>query len=386
MRKRKICVFTGTRAEYGILSPLMKEIKNDTGLELGIIVSGMHLLAKFGNTYKEIEKDGFFINEKAKMPLISDTEEDVANAIGKGIITITSAIKKIKPDILVLLGDRFECLAAAISAMILRIPIAHIHGGEVTEGVVDEAIRHSITKMSHFHFVSCREYALRVRQLGENPKKIFKVGALGLDNIKAKKLMTKEDIQKKINFKCNKKNLLITYHPVTLEKNMAQFQFANLLEILDCQKDTNLIFTKANADMGGGVINSLIDDYVKNNKNKAIAFISMGQENYLSTMKYMDGVVGNSSSGIIEAPSFKVGTIDIGDRQKGRIKADSVISCLPEIKSFKRAFIKLYSKDFQKKLKQVKNPYGLGGTAVKIKNILKKVETKGILKKEFYDI
>ncbi|HUT44393.1 MAG TPA: UDP-N-acetylglucosamine 2-epimerase, partial [Desulfobacterales bacterium] len=282
--------------------------------------------------------------------------------------------------------DRFEIFSAASATMIARIPIAHLHGGETTEGAFDEAIRHSITKMSHLHFTATEEYRRRVIQLGEDPARVFNVGGLGIDNIKKLKLMDREEFEGSIDFKLDSKNIMITFHPVTLEHATTREQFQNLLDTLDELKDTKIIFTKPNADTEGQIITQMIDEYVSRNKYEAISFVNLGQLRYLSAMQFIDGVVGNSSSGLAEAPTFKIGTINIGDRQRGRIKADSVIDCKPTKGSILAAIRKLYSKEFQDKLKNVKNPYGEGGATEKIKKILKEKDIADILKKEFYDI
>ena len=384
--KRKICVVTGTRAEYGLLYWLMKEIQADADLQLQIIATGMHLSPEFGLTYRQIEKDGFKIDKKIEILLSSDTPVGISKSMGLGMIGFAEAYADLKPDIVVLLGDRFEIFSAASAAMIARIPIAHLHGGEATEGLIDEPIRHSITKMSHLHFTAVEEYKRRVIQLGEDPARVFNVGGLGIDNIKKLKLMSREELEDSINFKLGPKNLLVTFHPVTLEHATAGEQFQNLLDALDQLQDTKFIFTKPNADTEGRIIIKMIDDYVSRNSHKAIAFVSLGQLRYLSALKFVDACVGNSSSGLAEVPTFKIGTINIGDRQRGRIKADSVIDCEPMKDSILSAIRKLYSKEFQGKLKNVKNPYGEGGAAEKIKKILKEVDLTGILKKEFHDL
>ena len=383
---RKICIVTGTRAEYGLLYWLMKEIQEDSDLELQVVATGMHLSPEFGLTYRQIEKDGFKIDKKIEMLLSSDTPVGISKSMGLGMIGFSEAYADLKPDIAILLGDRFEIFSAAAAAMIARIPIAHLHGGETTEGAFDEAIRHSITKMSHLHFTAVEEYRRRVVQLGEDPARVFNVGGLGIDNIKKLKLMSREEFEDSIDFRLGQKNLLVTFHPVTLEHATAGEQFQNLLNAVDELEDTKFIFTKPNADTEGRVIIKMIEDYVSRNSHKAIAFVSLGQLRYLSAMQFMDGVVGNSSSGIAEAPTFKIGTINIGDRQRGRIKADSVIDCEPAKESILTAIRKLYSKELQGKLKNVKNPYGEGGAAEKIKKILKEVDLTDILKKRFYDI
>jgi UDP-hydrolysing UDP-N-acetyl-D-glucosamine 2-epimerase len=385
MKKRKICVFTGTRAEYGLLKPLMDEIKKEPALELQIVASAMHLSPEFGLTYKEIEKDGFKIDEKVEMLLSSDTPVGICKSIGLGVISYSEVLERLKPDIVVILGDRFEALAFAIASFIHRIPIAHLYGGEATYGLIDEGIRHSITKMSYLHFTSTEEYRKVVIQLGEAPERVFNVGALGIDNIKKMKLLTKEELEKRLNFKFGKRNLLVTYHPVTLEKGTSREHFENLLAVLDELEEVKIIFTKANADTEGRIINYMIDEFVERHKDKAIAFTSMGQLLYLSTMKYVDAVVGNSSSGIIEAPSFKIGTINIGDRQKGRIRAKSVIDCEPTKESIRKAFELLYSSEFQNQLKKVVNPYGDGKAAERIVKVLKTFDIASI-KKEFFRI
>ena len=384
MNKRKVCVITGTRAEYGLLYWLMKEIQSDKDLQLQLIVTGMHLSSEFGLTYKEIEKN-FKIDKKVEMLLSSDTVLGISKSMGLAQISFSEAYEELTPDILIVLGDRYEIFSAVSSAMISRIPIAHISGGEVTEGVIDEAIRHAITKMSHLHFVSTEEYKNRVIQLGEHPNRVFNLGAIGIDNINKLKLSSKNEFVKSIDFSLNKKNILVTFHPVTLEKSTSKEQFQELLNSIDELEDTNIIFTKSNSDTDGRVINQMIDTYVSRNNN-AVSFISMGQVRYLSALKFVDAVVGNSSSGLTEAPIFGIGTINIGDRQKGRINLSSVINCNPTKESISNAFNELYSERFQKVLSIVKSPYGNGGTSEKIKNIVKNFDLKNILKKSFYDV
>lgn len=384
--KRKICIVTGTRAEYGLFYWLLKGIESDPDLQLQIVATGMHLSPEFGLTYKLIEKDGFKISKKIEMLLSSDSSTGISKSMGLGIISLAEAFEELIPDIVVLLGDRFETFAAAIAATVARIPIAHLHGGEITIGAVDEAFRHSITKMSHLHFTATEEYRSRVIQLGEDPLRVFNVGGLGMDNVKKLKLMCRKDFEDSICFKLGSHNFMVTFHPVTLEHATAGEQFQNLLCALDELEDTRLVFTKPNADTGGRIIIKMIDEYIHNNSHKAIAFVSLGQLRYLSAMQFMDGVVGNSSSGLVEAPTFKIGTINIGDRQGGRIKADSVIDCNPTKDSILKAIKKLYSEEFQERLKYTQNPYGEGGAAKKIKKVLKEKKLADILKKQFYDI
>ena len=382
---KKICVVTGTRAEYGLLYWFLKEIESDKELQLQVIVTGMHLSPEFGLTYKEIEKE-FKINKKIEMLLSSDTSVGISKSMGLAQISFAESYDELKPDVVVVLGDRYEIFSATSAAMIARIPIAHIHGGEKTEGAFDESIRHSITKMSHLHFTATNEYKNRVIQLGENPSRVFNVGGMGIENIKRLKLLSKDEFEKSIEFKLNIKNILVTFHPVTLENSTAKEQFQQLLDAIDELEDTNIIFTKANSDTDGRVINQMIDEYVTKNSQKSVQFTSLGQLRYLSALQYVDAVVGNSSSGLAEAPSFKIGTINIGDRQKGRIKASSVIDCEPNKDSILKSFEKLYSKEFQETLKTTINPYGNGCASKKIVEILKNVDLKNILKKSFYDL
>lgn len=382
---KKICVVTGTRAEYGLLYWLLKEIEADKDLELQLIATGMHLSPEFGLTYQTIEKE-FKINKKIEMLLSSDTSVGISKSMGLAQISFAESYDELKPDIVIVLGDRYEIFSATSAAMIARIPIAHLHGGEKTEGAFDESIRHSITKMSHLHFTATNEYKNRVIQLGEHPSRVFNVGGMGIENIKRLKLLSKDEFEKSIEFKLNSKNILVTFHPVTLENSTAKEQFQQLLDAIDELEDTNIIFTKANSDTDGRVINQMIDEYVTKNSNKSVVFTSLGQLRYLSALQYVDAVVGNSSSGLAEAPSFRIGTINIGDRQKGRIKASSVIDCEPNKDSILKSFEKLYSKEFQETLKTTINPYGDGYASKKIVEILKNVDLKNILKKSFYDL
>ena len=383
---KKICVITGSRAEYGLFYWLLKKIQKEKTLELQIICSGMHLSPEFGLTFKEIEKDGFKINKKVEMLLSADTPSSISKSTALGIIGFSDAYDDLNPDIVVVLGDRFETLSACIAATFARIPIAHFHGGESTEGLIDEPIRHSITKMSHLHFVATKEYLKRVVQMGEDPKTVFNIGGMGIDNIKKINLMKLEQLQKDLNFNFAKKNLLITFHPVTLEKSTASSQFKNLLKSLDCLKDTNFIFTKPNADTDGRIIIKLIDSFVEKNKHRSISFINMGQHRFLSALKYVDAIVGNSSCGLLEAPSFKIATINIGDRQKGRIKAESVIDTRPHKSEISNAINNLYEESFQNKLKDVKNPYGEGGASKRAVEILKNSNFDNLIFKKFYDM
>lgn len=385
--KSKVCFVTGTRAEYGLLSPLIKKIQADTSLDLQVVATGAHLSPEFGNTYTFIENDGIKIDERIEILLSSDSSIGISKSMGLAMISLSEAYQRLNPDVIVLLGDRYETFIAAAAASVAKIPVAHLHGGETTEGAFDEAFRHSISKMSHIHFTSTEEYKKRVIQLGEQPDTVHSVGAIGIDNIKQLSLMSKAELEKSLNFKFKEKLILVTFHPVTLEKETSKTQFENLLESLDHLNDTSIIFTKANADSDGRIINQLIDEYVKINSEKATAYSSMGQVRYLSAMQYASMVVGNSSSGIIEAPSFNLPTVNIGDRQKGRIQAESVINCEPTATSIEEAISIALTSEFRKKIEQMKNPYGEGNTSQKILDLLKKyLESEKTLKKSFYDL
>lgn len=385
---KRIGIMTGTRAEYGLLKSLMQEINKDNDLELYLIVSGMHLSPEFGMTYKEIEEDGFQINAKVEMLLSSDSPAGISKSIGLGVIGFADEFQRADLDMLILLGDRYEALSAAICALVMRIPIAHLHGGELTEGAIDEGIRHSITKMSYLHFTSTEQYRNRVIQLGENPERVFYVGALGVENIKKINLMTKEELERSIHFEIDENTVIVTYHPVTLENNTVEEQFLNLLEVLDRNPKIRMIFTKANADTNGRIVNELIDKYAAQNSERACAFVSLGQKRYLSALKYCRIVIGNSSSGIIEAPSFGKPIINIGDRQKGRICADSVINCGYTQQEIQQAMETALTKEFENKASNCRNPYEKENTAANIISVIKDylLNDKIELKKGFYDI
>jgi len=383
--KRKICVVTGSRADYGLLRWVMQGIKDDSELTLQIIATGMHLSDTFGLTYREIEADGFEIDYKVGALSQDDSSVGIAESISNVLVGCAKAFNDLKPDVVVVLGDRFEIFAAASAALVARIPLAHVHGGENTVGAIDEALRHSITKMSQLHFVAAKAYRDRVVQLGESPKSVFLVGGLGIDNIKKINLLSRDELESSLGFKFDKKNLLITFHPVTLENDTSELQMNELLNALSELEDTRLIFTMSNADTGGEKINKLIQSYVSKNLN-AFAFTSLGPLRYLSTMAQVDGVVGNSSSGIIEAPSFKKGVINIGDRQSGRLLATNIINCQPTKKDIRLALSQLYSNEFRSKLNMTINLYGHGGASKQVVEILRKVSLSGIVKKTFYDL
>lgn len=384
--KRKIAVITGTRAEYGLLSNVLRLLKEDEEFDLQLIVTGMHLSPEYGYTYKEIETDGFKIDKKIEILLSSDSSIGVSKSMGLAQISFAEAYDELQPDLILVLGDRYEILSAVTAAMIARIPVAHLNGGEKTEGAIDESIRHSLTKMSHLHFTATDEYSKRVIQLGENPNRVFNVGEVGLDNISILDLMTKSEFEESINFKLDKKCIIVTFHPVTLEKGQSVKQFQELLNAIDQLKDTTVIITHSNSDMEGREIIKLINEYVSQHPDKAVAFPSLGYRRYLSSLQFVDAVVGNSSSGIVEAPSFKTATINIGNRQKGRIQSKSVINTNPDSKSILAAFDKLYSESFQSQLKDVTNPYGQGSSSSKLIQVLKETDFTKLIDKSFFDL
>jgi len=386
MHKRKICVVTGSRADYGLLQLLMKEIRGDARLQLQIIATGMHLSPEFGLTFKQIEEGGFHVDEKVEMLLSSDTPKGIAKSIGLGVIGFADAFERVKPDVVVFLGDRFEIFAAAQAAMAARIPIAHIHGGETTEGAIDEAMRHAITKMACFHFVAAEPYRRRVIQMGEDPDRVINVGAPGLDNLKRMRLLNRYALEKAIDFPLGKLSFLVTYHPVTLSKADPSVPMHELLVAIDSFPQARTIFTKTNADTYGRIINKMIDEYVAEHPEHTRAFTSLGQLRYLSTMKHVDAVIGNSSSGLLEAPALRKPTINIGDRQKGRLRASSVIDCVEKIEAIVSAVKKALSEPFQLSLKNVVSPYGQGNASLEIKEYLKRVDLGGVLMKQFHDI
>lgn len=382
---RKICVVTGTRSEYGLLRWVMDGIRGTSGLELQLAVTGMHLSPEFGLTFRDIETDGFTIDAKVEMLLSSDTPVGISKSTALGLMGFATEFARLRPDVLLLLGDRFETLAAATAAMFANIPIAHLHGGEVTEGAFDEAIRHSVTKMSHLHFVAAEEYRRRVIQLGEAPERVFLVGGLGVDVIKRTKLLDRTALEASIGFSLGGKSLLVTFHPVTLEAGGSEHEMAELLAALNELRDTRLIFTMPNADTGGRGLSRMVRDFVRVHANSAV-FTSLGQVRYLSCLQYVDGVVGNSSSGITEAPTMRRGTVNIGDRQNGRLKASSVIDCRPRRDEIGQAIKRLYSRDFQRSLRTIENPYGDGGASERIVDAVGRASLDGLLRKRFYDV
>lgn len=382
---RKICVITGTRAEFGLLRPLIELIAKDKDLQLQLIATGMHLSPEFGYTLDEITAAGFVVNKKVECLLSSDTSVGISKSIALAVSGFADALEELQPDLVVVLGDRTEILGAVIAAGMANIPIAHLHGGETTEGAYDEAIRHSITKFSHLHFTSTEVYRKRVIQLGEQPDTVFNVGAISLDSIKKLELLDREAFEKSIGFKLKKRNVLITYHPVTLEKEAPIETFENILTALDELGDTGLIFTHANSDKNGRIINKMIAEYVEVHKDKAVSFKSLGQLRYLSALQFVDFVIGNSSSGILEVPSFYIPTINIGDRQKGRICSDSIINSTNTLEDIRKSITFALNKEFREKIQQQKMLYGNGTAAEQILKVIKEHPVIS-LKKSFYNI
>ena len=382
--KRKICVVTGSRAEYGILRSLMSAIKNDPALTLQVIATNQHLSKLQGETYKEIERDGFTIDYKVYMA--DDDAPDNANtttkAISRGVSGFADAFDALKPDMLLILGDRYEMLAVASTALIYKIPIAHLHGGEITEGAFDDAIRHAITKMSHLHFTSTEVYRQRVIQLGEQPDRVFNVGALGVENVMKTDFMSKEEIEQSLGFQISDKCFLCTYHPVTLSDMSSEEQVMNLLHALDHYKDYHIIFTYSNSDTNSQIIIKRIQEYVDRNQGRCMFIPSLGQRRYFSVLRYMAAVIGDSSSGIIEVPSFGIPTLDIGDRQKGRIAAESVIHCGHSIEEIGEGLRKVIAYSSS----EINNPYYQKGTCEAILNVIKTYPINNIIQKHFYDL
>ena len=383
---RKVCVYTSTRAEYGLLRNLIYKIHISTDLQLQLLVSGSHLISGRKMTVEELYNDGFEPNECVDINLLDDSPKGICDSMGIAMSKYGKFFSKYNPDILVLLGDRFETFCCAAAAHVCRIPIAHIHGGETTQGAIDEAFRHSITKMAHFHFPCCEDYKQRIVQLGERPEHVYNVGALGVENIRNSNLMNRETLEDSIGFKLDKPFFLVTFHPVTLEKNNVKKQCKELLSVLERYPDHKLIFTGTNADTGGRIIDRMVKEYKTAHPSQCLVIPSLGYLRYLSAMKLCKAVVGNSSSGVLEAPALKVPSINIGDRQKGRIKAGSVINCEPYADSIYEALKKINDDSFQIKIKNMVIPFEKSGTAERIKKIIKHVDLTDILKKKFFDI
>lgn len=383
---RKICIFTSTRAEWGLLHGLADLIRQSDELQLQLLVSGSHLSDQHGMTVREIEADGFNVDARVDILQFDDSPGGICKTMGLALGGYGEALEQLMPDILVLLGDRYEAFCAAAAAQIQRIPVAHIHGGETTEGAVDEALRHAITKMAHLHFPSCEEYRRRIVQLGEDPARVFDVGALGLENIKKISLMSRVELEESISFKLDCPFFLVTFHPVTLERATSGEQFDNLLKALEEFMDHKIIFTKANADADGQVVNNRIDEYTAQHSDRCFGITSLGLRRYLSAMKLCDAVVGNSSSGILETPAFGVPTVNIGDRQKGRIRTLSIIDCDPEQGTVVVAVRQALDETFRGRIRNFTHPCERKGTAGSIVRVLATAELDGVLKKSFFDM
>lgn len=385
---KKICVVTATRAEFSALLPLIKKIQNDDAFQLQIVATGMHLSPEFGLTYREIEENGFVIDEKVEMLLSSDTPVGIAKSMGLMSIGIADAFFRLQPDMLVILGDRYEMIPVASCANLFHIPITHISGGEITEGAIDDNFRHVLTKLSHLHFTSTEGHRNRVIQMGEMPERVFSVGELGIENLKNLNLLSIDILAREIEFNLDTDYCVCTFHPVTLEKNTAAVQFQSLLDALETQQNLKVIFTKCNADTGGRIVNQMIDDVVAQNSERYIAFTSMGVLRYLSAVQSCQFVIGNSSSGLLEAPSFHVPTVNIGDRQKGRTRGKTVIDCLPTTEDITNAIDLARTLGFRQSIANETNPYGDGVTSVKMIDILKQFLYRDTIdvQKKFYDL
>ncbi|WP_418113758.1 UDP-N-acetylglucosamine 2-epimerase [Vibrio scophthalmi] len=381
---KKVAVFTGTRAEYGLLFWLLEDIQNDPDLTLQLLVSGMHLSPEFGDTYKQIEKDGFNIDEKIEILLSSDSAVGTAKSMGLGVLGFADALSRLAPDVLVILGDRFEALAAAQTAMILRIPIIHLHGGEITEGAYDDAIRHAITKLSYLHGTSTEEYRDRVIQLGESPVRVKNIGAIGLDHLSRATFMDVTELGESLNFAIQKPYFVVTYHPVTLGEEEPEKSFQALLDALDSYPEYQVILTYPNADDGGRRIIPMLEIYAASNPNRVLAIPSLGQVRYLSAIKNAAAVIGNSSSGIIEVPSFDVPTVNIGVRQKGRLAAKSVLNAEPTTLSIYSAINSAITKDYKVAGEVIVNPYGQGNASEQLIQMIREMKFNPC--KQFFDI
>lgn len=384
---KKLTIVTATRAEYGLLAPIIKKFINEPEIDVRVVVTGAHLSPEFGMTVKEIEADGIPIDKKIEILLSSDTPVAISKSMGLALISFAEYFDESKPDALMVLGDRYETLAVACAAMNARIPIIHLYGGEATEGAIDEAVRNAITKMSFLHFTSTEEYKHRVIQMGEAPDRVFCVGAMGVENAKKMPFLSKVDLEDKLGFALGEDYAVLTFHPVTLENNTAEQQVKELLEAICQLPEITFLCTKANADANGRIINELIEKYSQKYSNIYLVD-SLGAQGYLSAVKYAKFVIGNSSSGIVEVPSFKIPTINIGDRQLGRIQDRSVINCKPIKKEILDAIKKALSKDFEDELNNLKSPYGDGETSDKIVELTEDFfnNDRFKLKKKFYNL
>lgn len=386
MARRKICVVTGSRSEYGILSGLIRQLADDAEVVLQLVVTGMHLMPEFGLTYRAIEADGVRIDRKVEVMVASDSPSGMAKSVGLGALGFADVFAELEPDIVVVLGDRFEILAVAQTAFLMGFPVAHISGGEVTEGAIDDAVRHAITKFSRYHFVAAEVYRRRVIQLGEEPDRVFNVGDPGLDNVARMQLMPRGDLVRELGLTDGTPYLLVTHHPVTLGKESVEEGMAALFEALDCFPDHQIVLTKSNADAGGRLSNQLVDSYSNARSGRAFAFTSLGQLRYLSAMRYCAAVVGNSSSGIVEAPAMRRPTVNIGTRQDGRLKASSIIDCATGATDIRSAIERALSADFQAAVRETVSLYGQGDASTRIRELLKQVGVGRHLPKRFHDL
>ncbi|MBU2490703.1 MAG: UDP-N-acetylglucosamine 2-epimerase (hydrolyzing) [Proteobacteria bacterium] len=383
---KKVCIITGTRAEYGLLAPLMAEVRDDPALELQVVATAAHLAPEFGLTYLEIEADGFPINRKVEMLLASDSPFAVAKSMGLGMIALSDVLRDLAPDVVVLLGDRFETLAAAAACAVCLVPVAHIHGGELSLGAVDDAFRHAITKMSLLHFVSTKTYRRRVIQMGEDPSRVFWVGAMGVENALNLELLGPSELAGVLGFDPAQPYVMVTFHPATLEEDTAESQCNELLAALSAFPKLRAVFTFANADAGGRAVNRMIREYCESRPGMAQAHASLGRLNYLSAVRLSRAVLGNSSSGILEAPALETPTVNIGGRQAGRVRAKSVLDCEPERDSIRTALEKALSPEFREGLAGMENPYHRPGTARAIRDAIRDFDFSGTRKKGFYDL
>ena len=382
---RKICVVTGTRAEYGLLSRLMQMIKDCSETKLQIIATNMHLQPEFGNTYKEIEDDGFVISKKVPMSKSEDTQKALVKSMGEELLGMADALEELRPDLLIILGDRYEMLMVASAALIFKIPVAHLYGGEITEGAFDDSIRHAITKMSHLHFTSTQKYRQRVIQLGENPDRVFHVGSIGVDNIKKVSLLKKQEIETSLGFGIDRDTVLATYHPITLSHTNVVDEIDNFLSALEEMNHLRIIFTMPNSDTGGQKIVERINQFVRLHNDRAVAFTSLGMKRYLSVIPWIAAVIGNSSSGLIEVPSFGIPTLNIGNRQKGRISCNSVVNCGSDKESILWGLKKVLSTEMIEIARNTYNPYEKENTVENIFKVIKDYPLDNLIQKQFYD-
>lgn len=383
MHDRRICVVTGSRAEYGLLRGIMREISLDPRLTLQVVATGTHLAPEFGLTYREIERDGFGIDARVEMLLSSDTPAGVSKSVGLGVIGMADALERLRPDVVLLLGDRFEILAAAVAATVAGIPLAHVHGGEVTEGVMDDAIRHAITKMSHLHFTSAEPHRARVVQMGEDPARAYNVGAPGVDEALATARLDRAGMERELGIALLAPVLLVTYHPVVLGGRDPERGLAEMLRAI-AEIDATAVITRPNADPGGRALNERIDAFVAARPGRAVAVTSLGQRRYVSMLALADAVVGNSSSGLIEAPAFGTPTVNVGPRQAGRLRGPSVIDVDESAPSIRDAIARALSSGFAASARASTSPYGAGGTAAKIRDVLATADLSDILRKRFH--